>query len=196
MSARRILGALLGVLLLGGCMTESGAPALPEIVNVEMRTSKGTIRLALDTLRAPETVRNFVTYARAGFYDGTVFHRVINNFMIQGGGFTPQLREKPTLMPIRNEANNGLKNTRGSIAMARTMMIDSATSQFFINHRDNAFLDYRAPNAQQYGYAVFGHVTAGMEVVDEIAKVPTMTVGPYGDVPRQPIIIEKVTVTP
>ena len=188
-----MFGALL---LLGGCMTGSvsqdGAEARP--VQVEMQTSMGTISLELDPVRAPETVRNFVSYAQSGFYNGTIFHRVINGFMIQGGGFTPNLTEKTTAQPIRNEAANGLRNARGTIAMARTMFIDSATSQFFINHKDNPFLDHHALDMQRYGYAVFGHVTAGMDVVDAIATVPTCNVGPYGDVPRKPVVIEKVTV--
>lgn len=182
------------VMMLAGCMTEKAMPTQPDSVLVEMRTSKGTIVLELDAKRAPETVANFLGYAQSGFYDGTIFHRVINGFMIQGGGFTPQMREKPTAAPIRNEAANGLHNARGTIAMARTMVVDSATSQFFINHKDNAFLDFRAPDPRHFGYAVFGRVVQGMEVVDEIAKVPTMSVGPYGDVPRASVVIERVTV--
>lgn len=199
MSMQRVL--LLGVLLaLAGCVSEpvgSAAEVLPAAattVVVEMKTSKGDILLELDAQKAPETVRNFVAYARDGFYDGTVFHRVIEGFMIQGGGFTPELREKTTRPPIRNEADNGLRNARGTIAMARTAKVDSATSQFFINHRDNHFLDYRAPNASQFGYAVFGRVVRGMEVVDAIAKVPTCTRGFYENVPRQGVVIEKVSV--
>ena len=188
-----MFGALL---LLGGCMTGSvsqdGAEARP--VQVEMQTSMGTISLELDPVRAPETVRNFVNYAQSGFYNGTIFHRVINGFMIQGGGFTPNLIEKTTAQPIRNEAANGLRNARGTIAMARTMVVDSATSQFFINLVDNSFLDYRGPDPRMFGYAVFGKVTAGMDVVDKIAKVKTGFAGPHRDVPETPVLIKKATV--
>ena len=154
----------------------------------------GTIKLALDDEKAPATVANFVQYANDGHYAGTVFHRVIDGFMIQGGGFTADMNQKPTKEPIRNEAMNGLKNARGTIAMARTMVVDSATSQFFINLVDNDFLDFRAPTPQGFGYAVFGKVTEGMEVVDAIAKVKTCTFGPHQNVPEKPIEITKVTV--
>ena len=161
---------------------------------VTIETSMGTITAELDDVKAPITVKNFISYVTSGHYNGTIFHRVIDGFMIQGGGFTPELREKTTRPPIRNEADNGLRNARGTIAMARTAKVDSATSQFFINHRDNHFLDYRAPNASQFGYAVFGRVVRGMEVVDAIAKVPTCTRGFYENVPRQGVVIEKVSV--
>ena len=140
-------------------------------MKVLMETSMGTITLELDEAKAPETVRNFVDYAKAGHYDGTIFHRVIDGFMIQGGGFTKDMNQKPTRAPIRNEAMNGLKNARGTIAMARTMVVDSATSQFFINLVDNDFLDFTSPTPQGFGYAVFGEVTDGMKVVDAIAKL-------------------------
>ena len=159
-----------------------------------IETSKGTITLSLNDEKAPETVQNFIQYAKDGHYDGTVFHRVIDGFMIQGGGFTKDMQQKPTREPIRNEAMNGLKNRRGTIAMARTMVVDSATSQFFINLVDNGFLDFQMPTAQGFGYAVFGEVTDGLEVVDAIAKVPTGCVGPYQDVPVEPVVIEKVTI--
>jgi len=154
---------------------------------VIIKTSKGDIKLELDKENAPITVDNFLAYIEDGFYNGTIFHRVINNFMVQGGGFTPDMQQKPTNAPIKNEADNGLKNERGTIAMARTGVVDSATSQFFINHVDNAFLDH---GLRDYGYAVFGKVVDGMDVVDAIAVVET---GP-GDVPKEQVFIESVTV--
>ena len=159
-----------------------------------IETSKGTITLELDGEKAPATVANFAEYAKSGFYDGTIFHRVIDGFMIQGGGFTKDMVQKPTHEPIRNEAMNGLKNARGTIAMARTMVVDSATSQFFINLVDNAFLDFQSPTPQGFGYAVFGKVTDGMSVVDAIGKAKTGSAGPHQDVPVAPIVIKKVTV--
>ncbi len=159
-------------------------------------TTLGTITLELDDEKAPETVANFVRYVESGHYDGTIFHRVIDGFMVQGGGFTKNMSQKPTGEPIRNEAMNGLKNARGAIAMARTMVVDSATSQFFINLVDNDFLNFRAPTPQHYGYAVFGKVTDGMDVVDKIAKVKTGFAGPHQNVPEEPIVIKKVHVAP
>lgn len=159
-----------------------------------METSLGTITLELNESKAPETVANFVRYAKSGHYDGTIFHRVIDGFMVQGGGFTKDMNQKPTSDPIRNEAMNGLKNVRGSIAMARTMEINSATSQFFINHVDNDFLDFTSPTPNGFGYAVFGMVTDGIEVVDQIAKVKTGNYGPYQNVPDEPVVVKKVTV--
>ena len=161
---------------------------------VTMETSMGTITLELNDELAPETVKNFVRYAKEGHYDGTIFHRVIDGFMIQGGGFTKDMNQKPTGEPIRNEAMNGLKNRRGTIAMARTMVVDSATSQFFINLVDNDFLDFQSPTPQGFGYAVFGQVVDGMEVVDKIAKVRTGFSGPHQNVPEDPILIKKVSV--
>ena len=160
---------------------------------VIMETSMGTITLELDEEKAPATTANFLAYVTKGFYDGTIFHRVIDGFMIQGGGFTKDMNQKPTDEPIRNEAVNGLKNLRGTIAMARTMVVDSATSQFFINLVDNAFLDFSAPTPQGFGYAVFGKVTDGMEVVDRIAKVSTGFAGQHQNVPETPVLIKKVT---
>ena len=157
-----------------------------------IETSLGTISLELDELKAPVTVRNFVEYAKSGHYDGTIFHRVIDGFMIQGGGFTKAMNQKSTRPPIVNEAANGLKNTRGTIAMARTMVVDSATSQFFINLVDNDFLDFRAPTPAMFGYAVFGKVVDGMDVVDRIAKVKTGNAGPHQNVPEEPIVIKTV----
>lgn len=158
-----------------------------------METSMGTISFELNDEKAPITVENFCRYASEGFYDGTIFHRVIDTFMIQGGGFTKEMNQKDTYEPIRIESMNGLKNLRGTIAMARTMIPDSATSQFFINLVDNDFLDFTSPTAQGYGYAVFGRVTDGMEVVDRIAKVRTGFSGPHQNVPETPVIIKKVT---
>lgn len=159
-----------------------------------IETTMGSISLELDENKAPATVGNFAKYAKDGHYDGTVFHRVIDGFMIQGGGFTKDMNQKPTREPIRNEAMNGLKNRRGTIAMARTMVVDSATSQFFINLVDNDFLDFRAPTPQGFGYAVFGSVTSGMNVVDAIAKVKTGSFGPHQNVPETPVVIKKVTI--
>jgi cyclophilin family peptidyl-prolyl cis-trans isomerase len=160
-----------------------------------IETSMGTITLDLDAEKAPLTVANFVKYAKSGHYDGTIFHRVIDGFMIQGGGFTKDMNQKETRQPIRNEAMNGLKNVRGTIAMARTMVVDSATSQFFINLVDNNFLDFQSPTPQGFGYAVFGKVTDGMSVVDAIAKVKTGFAGPHQNVPDVAIVIKKVAIS-
>ena len=157
-----------------------------------IETSMGTITVELDDAKAPVTVMNFIEYVKSGHYDGTIFHRVIDGFMIQGGGFTKDMNQKETRAPIKNEAANGLKNARGTLAMARTMVVDSATSQFFINLVDNDFLDYRGPDPRMFGYAVFGKVTDGMEVVDRIAKVKTGFAGPHQNVPEEPVIIRKV----
>jgi cyclophilin family peptidyl-prolyl cis-trans isomerase len=159
---------------------------------VTMKTSMGTVKIELDKEKAPITVANFVQYAKDGFYDSTVFHRVIPGFMIQGGGFTQDLVRKETREAIKNEAKNGLKNTTGTIAMARTSNPDSATAQFFINVKDNAALDYSASNP---GYAVFGRVTEGMDVVHQIEKVKTSRQNGMGDVPVTAVIIESVTVS-
>ena len=161
---------------------------------VTMETSMGTISLELDEEKAPETVKNFIQYAKDGHYDGTVFHRVIDGFMIQGGGFTKDMNQKKTREPIRNEAMNGLKNARGTIAMARTMVVDSATSQFFINLVDNDFLNFQNPTPQGFGYAVFGKVTDGMDVVDAIGKVRTGNVGYFQNVPAETVVIRKISV--
>ena len=157
-----------------------------------IETSMGTITVELDDAKAPVTVTNFIEYVKSGHYEGTIFHRVIDGFMIQGGGFTKDMNQKETRAPIKNEAANGLKNARGTLAMARTMIVDSATSQFFINLVDNEFLDYRGPDPRMFGYAVFGKVTDGMEVVDRIAKVKTGFAGPHQNVPEEPVIIRKV----
>ena len=165
-------------------------------VQVTMQTTQGSIALELYPDKAPQTVANFVEYARAGFYDGTIFHRVIPGFMVQGGGFSADLQQKATRAPVQNEADNGLLNDRGTIAMARTNDPHSATAQFFINVADNAFLNFSAPTRQGWGYAVFGKVTSGMDVVDAIVAQPTGAAGPFGsDVPRQTMTIESVTIT-
>jgi len=166
--------------------------AAADPVHVRMKTSLGDIALELYPDRAPVTVQNFVDYANSGFYDGTIFHRVISHFMIQGGGFTPDMQKKPTREPIVNEADNGLSNRRGTIAMARLPQPDTATAQFFINVQNNMNLDYK--NERNPGYAVFGQVTEGMDVVDDIRFVPTTRVGAYSDVPVEPVIIEEVRV--
>jgi len=161
--------------------------------NVKIATSMGDIVLQLDAAKAPKSVDNFVQYVKAGHYNGTVFHRVIDGFMIQGGGMTPDMKEKPTRAPIPLESRNGLSNVRGTVAMARTNVPDSATAQFFINVKDNAFLDAaRSPDGN--GYAVFGKVIQGMDVVDKIRKVETGQKPPHGDVPVQPILIKQATI--
>ncbi len=157
-----------------------------------METTLGRIALELDEEAAPITVGNFLKYAAGGHYDGTIFHRVIKGFMIQGGGMTADLRPKPTGEPIVNEASNGLKNDRGTIAMARTSDPDSATSQFFINHKDNDFLNFKGPSPDKIGYAVFGRVVEGMDVIDKIASVKTGTKSGYDDVPKEAVEILSV----
>ena len=160
---------------------------------VEMITSAGTLRIELDEARAPLSCANFLAYVNSGHFDGTVFHRVIKGFMLQGGGFEAGMKQKPTLAAIANEANNGLKNKRLTLAMARTSDPHSATAQFFINTVDNAFLDFRAENAQGWGYAVFGRVVEGAEVVDAIEKLSTGRKGFHDDVPLDDVLIERVT---
>ena len=161
---------------------------------IRFTTNKGVIDIELDHEHAPKSSANFEQYVRDGFYDSTIFHRVIKGFMIQGGGFERGMKEKATRAPIENEAANGLKNNKYTIAMARTSAPHSASSQFFINVVDNDFLNHTAPNPQGWGYAVFGKVTAGQNVVDEIARVPTSTHGFYGDVPVDDIVIEKAEI--
>lgn len=163
---------------------------------VSFVTNKGTIEVTLDPQHAPKTVANFLAYAKSHQYDGTLFHRVIKGFMIQGGGFDRSMHEKPTRAPIPNEANNGLKNVVGSIAMARTPDPNSATAQFFINVADNGFLNYTAPTPQGWGYAVFGKVTRGMNVVNAIAQTPTGEVAGMPDAPLAQVIIEKTVIKP
>ena len=167
---------------------------------VEFKTSMGSFALELYADKAPKTVANFIQYVNSGFYNGTIFHRVIDGFMIQGGGFEPGMREKTTRSPVENEAGlalkAGLKNELGTVAMARTPNPHSATAQFFINVKDNGFLDYRDSSPQGYGYAVFGRVVEGMDTVMRIAKVPTATAGPHGNVPQKPVVIESVKLNP
>ncbi|WP_305842406.1 peptidylprolyl isomerase [Photobacterium leiognathi] len=157
-------------------------------------TNVGDITIELNKQKAPVTAKNFLKYCQDGFYEGTIFHRVIKGFMIQGGGYTANMKEKPTRSPIVNEANRGLKNVIGSIAMARTDAPHSATAEFFINVADNDFLNHTATTNAGWGYAVFGQVTAGMDVVNKIAKVKTTSIRDYEDVPKDPIVIEKVTI--
>ncbi|MBX3157530.1 MAG: peptidyl-prolyl cis-trans isomerase [Deltaproteobacteria bacterium] len=160
---------------------------------VEVSTNHGTFVIALDPARAPKSVENFLRYVDASHYDGTIFHRVIPTFMIQGGGFDERLEKKPVAAPVQNEADNGLKNTRGTVAMARTNDPHSATAQFFVNVTDNAFLDHKAKDAQGWGYAVFGRVTEGMDVVDKIKDVRTGAAGPFAkDAPVQTVVIHSV----
>lgn len=173
-----------------GCQGEK--KTIKELKMVKLETTIGDIVIELDEKAAPVTVKNFLAYVEEGFYNGTIFHRVIPNFMIQGGGFTPDMAQKKTHPPIINEASNGLKNSRGTIAMARTNNPDSATSQFFINHRDNPSLNYAGANNP--GYAVFGKVVEGMETVDKIAAVKTTQKGPHADVPLEPVVIKSAKV--
>ncbi len=161
---------------------------------VKLQTSMGDIVIRLEAAKAPETVKNFLQYVRSGHYDGTVFHRVIKGFMIQGGGMTPDLKTKPTNAPIKNEAANGLDNNEYTIAMARTSNPDSATSQFFINTEKNDFLNYKSPTPQGWGYTVFGKVIKGQDVVNRIESVATGKRGMYDDVPTTPVLIEKAEV--
>lgn len=163
-------------------------------VHVLMTTTVGPLTLELDADNAPKTVDNFLSYVADGFYDDTIFHRVIHNFMIQGGGFTADMQQKPTQAPIENEANNGLENQRGTIAMARTQDPHSATAQFFINVQDNDFLNHTGENMQGWGYAVFGKVTEGDDVLDKIRAAQTGSQAGHQDVPVEPIIIESVAI--
>jgi peptidyl-prolyl cis-trans isomerase B (cyclophilin B) len=158
---------------------------------VILHTNHGPITLELDAKRAPKSVANFLAYVRAGHFDNTLFHRVIDDFMIQGGGFAPDFTQKPTRRPIENEATNGLKNARYTVAMARTSDPHSATAQFFINVADNGFLDHRSPDAKGWGYCVFGRVVAGTEVVDHIKGLPTGNRGFHQDVPSENVVIER-----
>ncbi len=184
-------------LLFSGCMSaeENKIPTATgdQAMIVRMQTNHGTIVLELDKEKAPDTVANFVSYVKSGAYDGTIFHRVIPGFMLQGGGFEPGMKQKRTSPPIKNEASNGLRNITGSIAMARTSDPHSATSQFFINVADNPPLDHRAPTAQGWGYCVFGKVIEGMEVVREIERVKTTRRAGHRDVPVEDVVIEMVT---
>ena len=194
---KKILTVLACGLLSIICAGSAGAgePAVKNTA-VLMQTNMGNIKLELFAAEAPLTVKNFLDQVNGGFYDGTIFHRIIANFMIQGGGFTADMKQKKTGAPVKNEAANGLKNLRGTIAMARTMIIDSAMVQFFINVKDNAFLDHKDETMQGYGYAVFGKVVEGMDVVDKIAAVRTGVRMRYPDTPLMPVVIESVKVLP
>ena len=188
------------VFVLNSCSNKSDEAEMPIIQETSMtqviiKTSVGDIHLELDGEKAPITVENFVAIAKSGYYDGTIFHRVINGFMVQGGGLNADMSNKSSgTAPIQNEANNGLTNDRGTVAMARTMEPHSATGQFFVNHKDNGFLNHTGENSQGWGYAVFGKVTEGMDVVDAIADVETGSTGGHQDVPVEVITIESVTV--
>jgi peptidyl-prolyl cis-trans isomerase B (cyclophilin B) len=176
--------------LLAGCTTsQQGKNHM-----IKLHTNHGVITLKLDAEKAPVTVKNFEDYVSSGHYNGTIFHRVIDSFMIQGGGFESGMRQKPVNAPIKNEAANGLTNDKYTIAMARTSDPQSATAQFFINTKDNGFLNYTAPNPQGYGYCVFGKVVEGMDVVDKINKVKTGNIGGHGDVPKEDVIITKAEI--
>ncbi|WP_425494727.1 peptidylprolyl isomerase [Pandoraea cepalis] len=187
---RALLGGALAAAVLSG--TTLSAFAQDVQPQVQFKTSAGNFVVELNPKAAPKTVENFLQYVNSGFYNGTIFHRVIGNFMIQGGGFTPEMNEKPTRAPIPIESQNGLKNVTGTIAMARTSNPNSATAQFFINVKDNASLDY--PNPDGYGYAVFGKVVSGMDTVEKIKGVATTRKGMYQDVPATPVVIESVSV--
>ena len=174
-------------------LTVLAPAALAANSHVLLSTTAGNIEIELDSQKAPVSVKNFLDYVNSGYYNNTIFHRVIPGFMVQGGGFTADMQQKTTNAPIKNEADNGLRNLRGTIAMARTAEKDSATSQFFINVADNAFLDH---GQRDFGYAVFGKVTKGMDLVDKIAQVRTENVGPYQNVPSKPIVITSAKVLP
>lgn len=173
---------------------DSGKPSNSANPVVKISTSMGDLRVELYQDKAPVTVANFLAYAKEGFYDNTLFHRVIPNFMIQGGGFTADMKQKPTKDPIKNEATNGLKNTFGTLAMARTAVVDSATAQFFINGRENDFLDHKGTSMEKFGYAVFGKVIEGSDVVRKIEKVETANKAGHDDVPVKPVVIQSVKV--
>ncbi|AMT97516.1 peptidylprolyl isomerase [Psychrobacter alimentarius] len=161
---------------------------------VELDTNMGAIVIELNEEKAPKTVENFLNYVKSGQYDGTIFHRIIDGFMIQGGGMDAEMNEKPTNAPIENEADNGLKNDKGTIAMARTQDPHSATSQFFINVKDNDFLNHSGKNMQGWGYTVFGKVTSGMDVIEKMRSVPTGRFGMHADVPKEPVVINSATI--
>jgi len=174
--------------------TNQGTPTMTTDTRVKLQTNQGDIVIELNAEKAPKTTENFINYVRDGFYDGTVFHRVINNFMVQGGGFEPGMKQKTAGKPIENEANNGLKNDRYTVAMARTSDPHSASAQFFINVADNDFLNHTAPTTNGWGYAVFGQVVEGTDVVDKIKGVKTGNRGFHQDVPAEDVVIEKAVV--
>jgi cyclophilin family peptidyl-prolyl cis-trans isomerase len=189
-----VLVLAIGAIQVGCTMAEDGKPQNPNDPIVLMSTSAGDVKIELFKDKAPATVANFLAYVNDKFYDGTVFHRVIPNFMIQGGGFTPDMKQKPTKAAIKNEASNGLKNQFGTLAMARTSDINSATAQFFINAKDNDFLDHKDDSMQGYGYCVFGKVIEGSKVVQKIEGVDTSSKGAYEDVPVEPVVIKSIRV--
>ena len=189
-----LLTFTLGIVPATGITQDNPANKGANMVTVTMETTKGTITLELDSDKAPDTVANFVAYAKAGHYDGTIFHRVIPGFMIQGGGFDSDMKQKSTNAPVKNEADNGLKNDTGTIAMARTSDPNSATAQFFINGKDNDFLNFKSPTPQGWGYTVFGKVTDGLDVVQTIERVPTGNKSGHQDVPLEEVVITRVTI--
>ena len=184
---------LLALLALATLAAEGALAADPR---VELKTNRGAIGIELNQAKAPKTVANFLQYVKDGHYNGTVFHRVIDGGMVQGGGCDKDMNHNPTRGTVENEAANGLKNDYGTIAMARTPDPHSASAQFFINVKNNDFLNYREPTPQGYGYTVFGKVVSGMDIVDKIAKVPTANAGPHQNVPREPVIVESATILP
>ena len=207
--ARLDIAALLALVVVAGCAADDGktGAASPSPAGapraaaggsqiVTMKTSLGELEIELYPDKAPITVKNFLDYVQAKHYDGTIFHRVIPAFMIQGGGFSPDMKQKSTNAPIKNEAGNGLKNVPGTLAMARTGIVDSATAQFFINTKENTFLDHRDESPSGFGYAVFGKVTKGMDVVKKIEGVATETKGPHQNVPVTPVVIESIRLGP
>jgi peptidyl-prolyl cis-trans isomerase B (cyclophilin B) len=191
-----LIASLVCFLALAGPAAQSAPAPSPAPANprVALETTKGRIVIELYADKAPKTVKNFLDYVKSGQYNGTIFHRVIPDFMVQGGGFTADMTEKPTKAAVQNEADNRLLNQRGSVAMARTGEPHSARAQFFINLKNNGFLNHTGKTPQGWGYAVFGNVIEGMEVVDAIAQVSTTTKGPYANVPTQPVVIQKATV--
>ena len=192
----QLLSILICGLVFSSSIEASSQSKETAMTSVTINTTIGAIHLELDQDKAPITVANFVALANAGYYEGTIFHRIIPGFMVQGGGLTEDMQNKSSgTDPIQNEANNGLANDRGSIAMARTNDPHSATGQFFVNHKDNGFLNHTAETPQGWGYAVFGKVTDGMDVVDKLAESPTGMVGGYQDAPLEPVTIESVTVS-
>ncbi|VVE87940.1 peptidylprolyl isomerase [Pandoraea bronchicola] len=190
----RLRRTLLGSVMAAAALTGTSLCAVAQTAQpqVQFKTSAGNFVVELNPKAAPKTVENFLQYVNSGFYNGTIFHRVIGNFMIQGGGFTPEMNEKSTRAPIPSESQNGLKNVTGAIAMARTSNPNSATAQFFINVKDNASLDYPSPDG--YGYTVFGKVVSGMDTVEKIKRVATTRKGMYQDVPATPVVIESASV--
>jgi peptidyl-prolyl cis-trans isomerase B (cyclophilin B) len=196
---KKTVSSLFALLLTGLCVLPAHAATQPTATKgsthmIKLHTNHGDITLQLDAEKAPVTVKNFEDYVTSGHYNGTIFHRVIDGFMIQGGGFEPGMKQKPTNAPIKNEAANGLSNDKYTIAMARTSDPQSASAQFFINTKDNSFLNYTAPNTQGYGYCVFGKVVEGMDVVDKIGKVKTGNSGGHGDVPKEDVIVTKAEI--